>query len=176
MENINNCEIWKDITGYKNLYQVSNFGRVRDVDGNIKKLFHQSKGYLFVDLVKDKIHTKYLIHRLVAMAFIPNPDNLPQVNHINEIKTDNRAINLEWCSVKYNCNYGEGKKRELETKNQRGVSGAEKPVKQLSLNGELIQIWRSAAEAGRNGFFNQCIARCCLGQQNKHKGFRWEYA
>lgn len=116
MKNENNTEIWKNIVGYKGLYQVSNMGRVRDTAGNILTQHHHPKGYLQIHLSKNKKHTNYLVHRLVAKHFIKNPDNLPQVNHINEIKTDNRAVNLEWCTVKYNCNYGEGKREKLKLK------------------------------------------------------------
>lgn len=99
-------EIWKDIEGYEGLYQISNIGRVWSVGKEIYKKAGLIGSYLSVSLNKDGHLKNFLIHRLVAKAFIPNPLNLPQVNHIDEDKLNNRADNLEWCTAKYNCNYG----------------------------------------------------------------------
>lgn len=102
-------EIWKDIKGWKGLYQVSNLGNIRTLHYKkpyLRKLSKSKKGYLRVNLSKDKKYKYYSVHRLVAEAFIPNPDNLPQINHKDEIRTNNRVDNLEWCTSKYNCNYG----------------------------------------------------------------------
>lgn len=106
-------EIWKPIQ-YEG-YEVSNLGRVKSykydkVNGKIMKPYLDTKGYLQIDLSLDgrkrsnRVHL--VVHRLVAQAFIPNPDNLPQVNHIDEDKTNNCVNNLEWCTNEYNCNYG----------------------------------------------------------------------
>jgi len=109
-------EIWKKINGFET-YSVSNMGRVRnDVTGRILSLFDKHNGYKMTTLYNAGKSHKFQVHRLVALAFIPNPDNLPQVNHINEIKTDNRVENLEWCSAKYNINYGTWKERMITTK------------------------------------------------------------
>lgn len=105
-------EIWKDITGYEGLYQVSNLGRVKSTqyfhgtNERILKPISTHNGYFRVHLRKDGKLKTFKIHRLVAEAFIPNPDNLPQINHKDEDKTNNRVDNLEWCSARYNCNYG----------------------------------------------------------------------
>ena len=109
-------EIWKDIQGYERLYQVSNLGRVKALprtDSNnrhrkerIMKQFRDKDGYYILGLTKNHKHKTVRVHRLVANAFVQNPLNLPQVNHINEIKTDNRAENLEWCTDAYNLTYG----------------------------------------------------------------------
>lgn len=99
-------EIWKDIPSYNGLYQVSNLGRVYSNYYNRLLTPELNRGYLRVSLSKDKKAKHYLIHRLVALAFIDNPMNLPCVNHKNEIATDNRADNLEWCDITYNNNYG----------------------------------------------------------------------
>lgn len=113
---MNSEEIWKDIIGYEGLYQVSSLGRVRSLDrydsrncfweGRILKLYTRKGGYLFVQLHLNGKGKNYLVHRLVAIAFIPNPDNLPEVNHLDEDKTNNRVENLEFCDRKYNINFG----------------------------------------------------------------------
>lgn len=106
-------EDWKDIIGYEGLYQVSNFGRVRSLDristsgqhlkGKILKLV--GNPYMRIDLCAGNNKVSYIVHRLVAEAFIPNPNNLPCINHIDEDKTNNRVDNLEWCTYKYNNAY-----------------------------------------------------------------------
>lgn len=116
-------EIWKNIKGYEGLYQVSNYGKVRSLDKKVKgsnqygKIFFVTKkgkqlksriknGYCNVHLIKNGVLKEFTIHRLVAEAFIPNPNNLPQVNHKDENKANNYVENLEWCTRSYNCSYG----------------------------------------------------------------------
>lgn len=192
-------EIWKDVQGYEGRYQVSNFGRVRSLGipyhkGKILKPFFDSKGnYLFIGLHKNKKVEQTYIHRLVAQTFIPNPDNLPQVNHKNEVKTDNSVDNLEWCTCKYNSNYGNAKKNMIisrlsnpnyqkslkkgqETRNRLGCSGAEKPVLQLNLNGDFIKEWKSTTYAGRELNISRVgISKCCNGVFKQFKGYKWEW-
>ena len=105
-------EIWKDIKGYEELYQVSDLGRVRSFkSGKWQTLKNRltPRGYYLVTLYKDGKATNKWVHKLVAQAFIPNPDNLPQVNHKDEDKLNNAASNLEWCTAKYNINYSSAK-------------------------------------------------------------------
>lgn len=117
-------EIWKDIENYSGSYQISSLGRVksleRDIDcgtgkrrikEKIKNGFLSDNGYLTVCLSKGPKKKTFLIHRLVATSFIPNPDNLLQINHIDEVKTNNNIENLEWCTVGYNINYGTANER-----------------------------------------------------------------
>lgn len=122
-------EIWRPIEGYEGLYEVSSYGRVKSVDrydnnNHFRKSelmnFFYVGGYLRVVFSKNGIVKKYLVHRLVAQAFIPNPDNLPQVNHKDENKTNNNVDNLEWCDAKYNRNYGTAKIRGKETAIKNG--------------------------------------------------------
>ena len=100
-------EIWKDVKGYEGLYQVSNLGRVKRVTTDrILKGGKTTQGYLLVSLCKNSITSTKTIHRLVAEAFIPNHENKPQVNHIDENKTNNMVSNLEWMTAKENNNHG----------------------------------------------------------------------
>ena len=112
-------EIWKPIKGFVGYYEISNFGNVRSVKRYVrirggvriiqsrnKEQFLSPKGYLRVALFKEQKCKKFFVHRLVAFAFVPNPQNLPFVNHKNENKTDNKVENLEWCTAEYNDNYG----------------------------------------------------------------------
>lgn len=124
-------EIWRPIVGYEGLYEVSSYGRVRSLDrydsrnhfkkGRILKNRDNCNGYLLCGLSKNGIVKNKYIHRLVAEAFIPNSDNLPEVNHIDEDKINNRVDNLEFCNHKYNCNYGTKIKREINTKIKKGI-------------------------------------------------------
>ena len=114
-------EIWKNIEGYEGKYQVSNLGQVKSMIGQ-EKVLHPKKhrnGHLQIGLHKDKKRKTMYIHRLVAQAFIPNPDNLPGVNHKDENPNNNNVDNLEWCTQKYNCNYGTRVDRIMETKKQQ---------------------------------------------------------
>ena len=109
-------EIWKDIEGYEGLYEVSSYGRVRNlVSGKFIKPSQKNDGYCRVCLYKNGGGKCINIHRLVAQAFIPNPDNLPEINHLDEDKTNNRVDNLEFCNHKYNCNYGTLQQRRILT-------------------------------------------------------------
>lgn len=114
-------EIWKDVVGYEGLYQVSNLGRVKRIKHTTKKLFFSERivnqyvnmnGYMMAPLSKDGKDKHKAVHRLVAQAFIPNPDNLPFVNHKDENPLNNHVDNLEWCTAKYNSNYGTIKDRK----------------------------------------------------------------
>lgn len=109
-------ETWQPVVGFEETYEVSSYGRVRNrLNGYILKQFPNIKKYLYVNLQKDKKHFGRQVHRLVAMAFIPNPDNLPQINHKDENKQNNHIDNLEWCTNEYNARYGSRPERVSKT-------------------------------------------------------------
>ena len=178
-------EVWKDITGYEGLYMISNKGNVYSVrrrdsrgikcGGRILKPRYSGNGYLQVDLRNNgKRKTKY-IHRLVTEAFIPNPESLPQINHIDEVKDNNNVENLEWCDSMYNNNYG--------TKIER----LSKKVKAVNAKtGETI-TFNSTAEAERKGYSRGGVSTACrgvykdnntgklIGDGHTYRGHRWSY-
>lgn len=169
-----NIEIWKDIKGYEGIYQVSNYGRVKSLHnkfGNkelIMKLNKKYNGYYQVRLKNNGESKDVSIHRLVALHFIPNPENKPQVNHINEDKSDNRAENLEWCTSSYNNTYG--------TRIERVKSKVSKPVLQYDLNGNFIKEYLSLVEASKqNNFSAGNICNCCYGRYSQANGYIWKY-
>ena len=177
-------ESWKDIQEYENKYQISNLGRVKSLNYhrmNIEKILTPKinrYGYLTVNLSKNGKIKIFLVHRLVAQAFIPNPLNLPQVNHKKEFeKQNNKAENLEWCTNKYNMNYGTGRERRLKNTDFR--KRAEKlmiKVYQYDFKGDLVKEWKSTSDAGRNGFDITSINECCNQRKSKtHRGYVWSY-
>lgn len=156
-------ERWKKIDGYDN-YSVSDMGRVRnDVTGKVLKCSPDTDGYQKVMLYPGKKTMK--VHRLVAFAFIPNPDNLPQVNHKNEDKTDNRASNLEFCTAKYNNSYGTHMKhvRENQPHSKRCiVDGIEyksviEATRQLNIPKSSLSM---ALVRGQNHYKGHTICYC----------------
>ena len=161
-------EIWRSVIGYEGLYEVNNIGRARNPrTGKLLKPYKDKYGYLCVNLYKDGIRKNYFIHRLVAQSFLPNPDNLPQVNHKDENKENNCVENLEWCDGLYNNNYG----KHIE----RVAKAQSKTVYMLTLDSKLCGLWPSARECDRNGFGQSAIAKCCNGKLKKYKGFKWSY-
>lgn len=181
-------EIYRDIIGYEGLYQISNFGNVKSLeritsDGRrIKERFlnftNTKDGYFRVILCKNKISKAFLVHRLVAQAFIPNTNNLPQINHKDENHINNNVNNLEWCTAKYNSNYGtkidRGRSTMINT-----MSNKVNNVYQYDLDYNLIKIWSSCAECGRNGFTTCCVNDCCNNKygklKNVYRGYIWSY-
>ena len=168
-------EIWKDIRDYEGLYQISNIGNVKSLNykqtgrEKILKPSVDKDGYLFVCLCKNRKVKPFKVHRLVAQAFISNPNNYPQVNHKNEIKDDNRLENLEWCDAKYNVNYGTIKERTAEK--------LSKPVLKIDpISNEIVAEFPSIKEVERQlGYKQGNISKCCKGNRNTCGGYKWRY-
>lgn len=157
-------EIWKDIKEYNGLYKVSNLGRIKNK--NDKILTTKKTGiYNHILLCKNGERKNFTIHKLVAMAFVPNPNNLPCINHINENKEDNRANNLEWCSYKYNNNYGNRTKKVVE-KNSIKIS-------QYDLDGNFVKDWNCINDAIRY-YNNYHICDVLNNKRNQASGFKWK--
>lgn len=159
-------EVWKDVTGFEGLYQVSDLGRVRR-DEKILSPAKSEDDYLQVVLCKNGYMATSFVHRLVAVAFLPNPNDLPVVNHKDENPGNNHASNLEWCTRRYNTNYGTALLRRTKAQSI--------PVVQL-LNGAVVRTWDSMADAQRAGFHAGCISLCCRGQRPTHRGYEWQFA
>lgn len=165
---------WRSIEGFEGIYEISSDGRVRSLNynhtGNVGELAlcpTPNDYYKAILSYKGDI-SRPLIHRLVATAFIPNPKNLPQVNHIDENKTNNEVSNLVWCTAKDNANHG--------TRIERIVKARSKAVEAFDqTTGEVMYRFPSTAEAGRNGFCFSGVAKCCRGLQRSHKGLSWRY-
>lgn len=182
-----NMEIWKDIKGFEGYYQVSNQGNVRSLDrivenggrlitrkGQVLCKGLSSYGYYHVVLSKGGKHKNFRVNRLVAEAFVPNPNNYPHVNHKNEIKTDNRAENLEWCTGQYNHNYGTIKKRISDS--GRNCKVKSKRVAQIDLQGNIVAVFPSTMEVQRQlGYSNGNISNCCVGRIERAYGYKWKY-
>ena len=181
-------EEWRSVAGYEGLYEVSSFGRVRSVDREVRnrggvalkrgRVLSQKvmkSGRKSVNLWKNNTGSMYLVNRLVAVAFLPNPDGLPEVNHKDEVVDNNRVDNLEWCTRKYNANYGTGKFRAAAK--MRGRSFNEKPVDQYALDGTFIKRHDSAMKAARDtGVTNSSIGRCANGRYKTAGGFIWKWS
>ena len=156
----------KDILGYEGLYKISEQGKVFNVKtGKEVSQFKHYKGYMCVDLHKNNKRKHMYVHRLVAMTFIPNPNNLPQVNHKNENKKDNQVSNLEWCSSKYNMNYGTRKERQFEKC---------KKIPVVCI--ETGKTYKCLSHVKSDGFHYYHVKQCCLGNEKTHKGLHWKFA
>lgn len=167
-------ETWKPVVGYEGLYEVSSKGNVRNLKtGRILKPIYCTQGYARVNLTSannDKTkQTKKLVHRLVAQAFIPNLKNLSDVNHKDEIKTNNNLDNLEWISHRDNLNYG--------TRNERVAKSNSKPIQQLDMKtGLIIATYPSLKEASLSiGIHWSNISRTARGKYKTAGGYGWKY-
>lgn len=176
-------EIWKDINGYVGLYQVSNLGRVRSLDHKVKNKngYRIAKGkilsfkksgsrneYNSVGLSKNSKCEYYTVHSLVMNTFTEKPCYKCEINHIDENTRNNRLDNLEWCTRKYNTNYGNHNKRVSETKSKKVI--------QYDLQGNLINEFKSAKNAAEIlCICRSAITHCCNGRSKTSNGYIWRY-
>lgn len=176
----NREEEWRYINGFEGLYEVSNLGRVRAVsriinvigynvhrNPIIRKISKKKNGYYGLTIMGKNL----LIHRIVADAFIPNPNKYPQINHKNEDKSDNRVENLEWCSAKYNSNYGTRVER-LKKSNPK-MKGMK--VLCVNENGGIIKRYNTIRSVSNDGHNPSLVHLCCRKQRNSHHGYRWMF-
>ena len=199
-----NTEIWNPVVGYEGLYEVSSYGRVRSLDridsnnhplkGVILKPYISNSGYLLVGLYKQQKRDRKLLHRLVAEAFLPNPDNKPEIDHINTIKTDNTVFlnedgsinyektNLRWTTRKENINnpLTKTKMRINARKPSKGKYGKKhhrsKSIIQYDKEGNFIKEWDCANDVERVlGISNKHIGSVCLGKRKSCGGYIWKY-
>lgn len=190
-------EIWKDIINYEGLYQVSNLGNVKSMNygrtGEIKLLKQSTnkQGYKSVHLFKNRKWKSYSVHRLVAMAFIPNPNNLPIINHKDENPSNNNINNLEWCTVTYNNTYGTARKRAGEniSKSVRGENHplygkkgkdnpTSKPILMYDREGNFIRRFDCVKDTNeyfgkKNAYKN--VSKCLRGINKTAYGFIFKY-
>ena len=167
-------EIWKEIPNYNGAYLISNYGRVysKHKKGYLAQTTNNN-GYLKVSLWKDNKGKNEYVHRLVALAFIPNPEGFPQVNHMDEDKQNNYVENLEWCDNSYNNTYGTKRQRQGETLLNNGKTSYR--VNQYDLDGNFIATYRSMREAERiNHLGNGAISACLRKGYKQWGGYRWE--
>lgn len=203
-------EIWKDIKGFEGLYQVSNLGRVKSFqkygkNGGLRAFRKDKDGYLILFLHKNGRQYIKKVHRLVAEAFIPNPENKPCIDHINTIKTDNTIQNLRWCTIKENAEnplsrihiskartgtkasddtkrkFSSMKKGELNPMYGKNHTDDTKkkmsiPIMQLDMNGAIVEEFYGAADASKKtGIHRQTIVGVLKGRGKSAGGFKWKY-
>ena len=175
--------MWKIIDDFPN-YEVSDCASRRMVRGSRPMKGHKSEtleikplikrgGYAQVCLYRDGSRKFVSVHRIVARAFVPNPDNLPQVNHKDENKSNNSALNLEWCTARYNSRYGTASQRRILSHNKNKTKRAEQPVYQI-LDGKVVSKYRSISQAARCVGANEANIRACLyGRTKSCAGYEW---
>lgn len=171
-------EIWKDVVGYEGFYKVSSLGKVRSMarhgtPDRIVRAIPDKNGYLRVHLSKNGERRNVCVHRLVAIAFVENPNNKPQVNHKDECKTNNEVANLEWVTCLENNNYGTRNSRVSKSKRNTNC----KSILQLDKRGNVIREWVSINEVERqHGYDTGLLSKCCKGRKKSAYGYLWVYA
>ena len=182
-------EIWKDIEGYEGLYQVSNLGNVKSLDHMrkngtneymqkgklLKPQLNNKTRYFHIRLSKNGKVKNFLLHRIIAQAFIVNPNNYKEINHKDENPSNNSLQNLEWCDKKYNINYGKGNQIRSQTEIKTKKGG--KRVYQFDLENNLLKIWNNQLEIKKELGISQTnnISNCCNGKRKSAYGYKWRY-
>lgn len=181
------CEKWKPIKGYEGLYSVSNCGRVKSLErtasGTNRRQSEKiltpikgNRGYSSVSLCKGGKQRRFLIHRLVAYAFIPNPSQFPCVNHKDEDIGNNRADNLEWCTREYNYYYGTARER-CGLSHNKAVLQLNAPQWAPGCKGdEIVCCYKNAEQVAEKGYSPNAVKKCCQGRQQSHASFYWKYS
>ena len=184
-------EIWNVIPGYDGVYQVSSYGRIKslqriDCGGRKRKekILSQStvRRYRVVGLNHNHVNKQYKVHRLVALAFLPNKENLPCINHKDENPLNNFVENLEWCTVEYNNKYGTAPERRSKSQSKTMKGRMPHPEQQKSvlqidaITNNIIRIYKSLSEAAReNNLSEGKISMVCNGKRNSHGGYKWKF-
>ena len=171
--------MWKDIQGYEGAYQVDENGNVYSIrKKKMLKAWKNRFGYLKVSLWKDNRGKQFAVHRLVAQAFIPNPENKPQVNHIDCDRTNNNVDNLEWVTNQENHDWSVKLGRRVMRENWRSkiiATRQRKPVEGTNIEtGEVIRFdgIRAVSSAG---YDSKSVTNCCKGRKKSYRGFTWRY-
>lgn len=186
-------EIWKPYSGYEGLYEVSNTGKCRSVEhtvtrivnggvrvspykGKILKKHISKNGYVMISLSKNGKVSHKTLHRMVAETFIPNPNNYRCINHKDENKENNIVENLEWCTNKYNSNWGTNPQRTSVRQNNK--PSRHRKVSQFTLDGKFVKTFYAASHAQKElGVDASRVISCCRGKKGSFSagGFKWKY-
>ena len=181
-------EIWKDIEGFEGKYQVSNLGNVKSLNYNGTKFARNLRpkknmnGYLWVDLWENGVPNHFLIHRIVAMTFIDNPNNYPIINHKDENPLNNTVDNLEWCDYSYNVIYSlerKGKRNNTTRKYTRRKNRdlRNKHIIQKTKDNRFVREWKDLGEIDcLTDMRRWPISECCSGNRKTAYGYKWEFA
>lgn len=184
-------EVWRDVFGYEGMYQVSSKGRIMSLSREIpakggayritnNRVLSASvgkNGYKKIVLSDNNVKKTFLIHRLVAKAFIPNPNEYSLVNHIDENKENNECKNLEWCNYSYNATHGNAMRKMINSRLNNGGNRAPKHVVGTSIDGDGEDIKVLKLNDVKNyGFHPSAVSLCCNGKRVSHKGYYWEFA
>lgn len=193
MKTSENKVIWKDIPNYEGLYKINNYGEIKNHNSKNMKVYFTTNGYLFVTLHKNGISKRHFIHRLVGFAFLENPENKPQIDHIDGNKTNNDVSNLRWVTAKENCNnplrvekfvgtnnHFFGKKHTEETrrkmsKNHPDMSGSKNPAARKVQNTYTLEIFETVKDAGKSAGVSDNSIRNSIKRGYKSAGFVWRY-
>jgi hypothetical protein len=181
-------EEWRDVAGWENLYMVSSFGRVasmkrfvpsvsglRTINPKLLSPTPKRNGYLSIILCRGANKRSYaLVHRLVAIAFIPNPDNKPMIDHIDRVRTNNNINNLRWCTLSENMQNPSTKEYCSKLNLGRDYPSLYQPVVALK-NGVLVKKYNSIKSAVKEGYKSSGISNACAGRDPSYKGYKWMY-
>lgn len=174
-------EEWRDVVEYEDLYSVSSFGRIlcKEKEGRQARLMspfrsnkHRKQSYLHVKLCKNNRYRHYTVHRLVARAFIPNPENYPCIDHIDGNGENNVFKNLRWCTRSMNNRNPISIERQSLSHKGKVMNSIRRKVVQLK-DGNIVKIYDSLSCAEKDGFRHSCVSRACSKQLSKYKGFEW---